>query len=106
MSSKDCFAAFPPLGWVMTSNGNRELGTSPWPSTRPARVALDANLVGLDEYVQHFRLRVLQDAMLEATAVYWLRRARAFEDVGTATCDEIATACRNRAALSLGREPQ
>jgi hypothetical protein len=28
----------------------------------------------------HFQARVIQDAMSEATAAYWLRRARQFED--------------------------
>lgn len=70
-------------------------------------------------YVDHFRCRLLQDALNEATAVYWLRRAAAFEAAlprvgdytGRADCDEvaaralrlaaIAAACRNRAAVSL-----
>jgi hypothetical protein len=58
----------------------------------------------LDAYVQHFRERVLQDALAEATAAYWLRRAAQFEAVGNARCDEIARACRNRATVSLGGE--
>lgn len=32
-----------------------------------------------DEYLDHFRARVLQDAFAEATADYWLRRAEAYE---------------------------
>lgn len=55
----------------------------------------------LSEHVEHFRLRVLQDALNEATSAYWLRRAATFEAVGNARCDEIATACRNRASLAL-----
>jgi len=37
-------------------------------------------LTGVAEYVEHFRARVLQDALNEATAAYWLRRAEAFEN--------------------------
>ena len=59
------------------------------------------NLSELPEYVEHFRSRVLADALQEATSAYWLRRARVFAEVGTEGCDEIAQACRNRAALSL-----
>jgi len=69
--------------------------------------------------VEHFRLRVLQDALSEATRCGWLRRAAAFEKArpkvgeytGRATPGElagqdaelaaIATACRNRAAVAL-----
>ena len=50
-------------------------------------------------WVDHFRHRVLQDAYLEASAAYWLRRAETFARVGTPACDEIAQACRNRATL-------
>ncbi len=53
-------------------------------------------------YANHFRCRVLQDALNEATAAYWIRRAETFDAVGNERCDEIALACRRRAALSLG----
>ncbi len=53
----------------------------------------------LNEYVEHFRARVLQDAFNEATAAYWTRRAEKFLAVGTPTCDEIAQACQNAATL-------
>jgi hypothetical protein len=56
---------------------------------------------GLDEYVEHFRARVLQDALNEATATYWLRRAEQFAAVGTPLSDEIAQACRNAASLAI-----
>ncbi len=56
----------------------------------------------LTEYVEHFRGRVMQDALTEATAAYWTRRAEQFEAVGNERCDEIAQACRNRAAVALG----
>ncbi|MCW2763610.1 MAG: hypothetical protein JWR85_3811 [Marmoricola sp.] len=59
-------------------------------------------ITDLDEYVRHFSTRVLQDALNEATAAYWMKRAEQFDAVGNARCDEIARACRNRAALSLG----
>ena len=55
----------------------------------------------LASHLEHFRLRVLQDALLEATSAYWLRRAIVFEKVGTRECDEIARACRNAASLAL-----
>lgn len=55
----------------------------------------------LGEYVEHFGRRVLQDALAEATASYWNRRARAFAAVGTEKCDRIAEACRNAAAVAL-----
>jgi hypothetical protein len=69
----------------------------------------------LAEYVDNFRRRVLQDALNEATASYWLRRAEDFErakprrekyrgqatddDLRTAwqRCDQAAQACRARA---------
>ena len=54
----------------------------------------------LPEHLEHFRARVLQDALNEATAAYWQRRAEAFAAVGTPACDEIAQACRNRARLA------
>lgn len=55
-------------------------------------------------HIEHFRARVLQDALAEATTVYWLRRAKTFEAVGTARCDEIALACRRHATLGLGAD--
>jgi|LULE01.1.fsa_nt_gb hypothetical protein len=58
----------------------------------------------LDAYVEHFRTRVLQDALAEATASYWNRRAATFAAVGNARCDAIAAACRNRAAVALLRD--
>lgn len=61
-------------------------------------------LTDLPEHVDNFRRRVMADALQEATAAYWLRRAETFAAVGTAQCDEIAQACRNRAALMLGGE--
>jgi hypothetical protein len=59
-------------------------------------------LADLDDYVRHFRERVMQDALTEATAHYWRRRAATFDAVGTPDCDEIAKACRARAAVALG----
>lgn len=51
----------------------------------------------LPAYLEHFRRRVLYDALLEATSDYWLHRADVFAAVGNARCDEIAQACRNHA---------
>lgn len=68
-------------------------------------------------YDVHFRLRVLQDAYVEASVAYWSDRAEQLEDArprrgdfhGHATAAELqerdarlaadAQACRNRAAL-------
>lgn len=58
----------------------------------------------LAAYVEHFRARVLQDAINEALPTYWERRERDFEFVGNARCDEVATACRNKAEV-LRRYP-
>lgn len=76
----------------------------------------------LTDYIEHFRRRVLQDALAEATANYWRRRAETFDAAlpragdftGRATSDDIerrryrvaasALACRQRAALSMGGE--
>ena len=70
-------------------------------------------------YVEQFRSRVIQDALTEATAAYWLRRSRQFERAlprpgdytGTATPAQleaqrarivaVAAACRHRAAVLL-----
>lgn len=53
------------------------------------------------EHVDHFQHRVMQDALAEATAAYWNKRAGDFEAVGTPECDEVADACRNRARVAL-----
>jgi hypothetical protein len=72
--------------------------------------------------IDHFRARILQDALTEATAAYWLRRAEQFEAAapqptdynGHATEEELAKAwvqcktaaitCRRHAELiSQGR---
>ncbi len=58
----------------------------------------------LAAHIEHFRARVLQDALAEATAAYWLRRADTFAAVVTPRCDEIAEACRHRATLGLGAD--
>ncbi len=55
-------------------------------------------------HVENFTRRVMQDALAEATAAYWLRRADTFAAVGTPRCDEIALACRRRATLGLGAD--
>jgi hypothetical protein len=59
--------------------------------------------------IDHFRARVLQDALTEATAEYWERRAQQFEDAiprrseyhGNATQEQLAAAavrCANTVA--------
>lgn len=53
----------------------------------------------LEQHLNHFHHRVLQDALLEGTAAYWLRRADTFASVGTTACDAIALACRNKATF-------
>lgn len=53
------------------------------------------------EYVEHFQHRVIQDALNEACAGYWIHRAEQFEAVGNPACDETAKACRSRARVSL-----
>ena len=77
----------------------------------------------LANYTAHFRARVLQDALVEATSAYWLRRAEALEAArhrpgidytGQASMEELrarwvaltelAAACRSRATLGLGAE--
>lgn len=62
---------------------------------------MSARLLDLAEYVDHFRERVLQDALNEATASYWARRSATFDRVGNERCDEVARACRARASVSL-----
>jgi hypothetical protein len=67
--------------------------------------------------IDHFRARILQDALTEATAQYWVHRAHQFQQAaprlgeyhGNATRDELneawtrchatALACRNHAQL-------
>jgi hypothetical protein len=75
----------------------------------------------LHNYVKHFQARVLQDALNEATAAYWLRRAAEYEAAArprpggwvgfNSTSEEraarrqrmqeTAAACRARAQVSL-----
>lgn len=66
----------------------------------------------LAEHVEHFRARVLQDALAEATAVYWRRRAQAFRDAmpragdyaGRATPDDLLDAWERCAAIAQACE--
>ncbi len=73
----------------------------------------------LAEHVEHFRRRVVQDALSEATSAYWCRRADQFERArptlddfaGNATDTQrrakwhelaaVARACRARASIAL-----
>jgi hypothetical protein len=72
----------------------------------------------------HFRARILQDALSEATAQYWLRRAQQFEDAapregdyhGNASREELLDAwerckatelaCRGQAQLIMEGRPE
>jgi len=69
-------------------------------------------------YLDHFRGRVLQDALTEATAAYWQRRGDVFDaarpragdypggateadlDAARRRCGTAALACRQRAAVT------
>lgn len=41
--------------------------------------------------------RMFRDAVLERLEAYWEARARVFDGVGNASCDEAAAACRAKA---------
>jgi hypothetical protein len=74
--------------------------------------------------LDHFRARVLQDCLTEATAAFWLRRAQQFENAaprkgdyhGHASreelldawerCQATALACRRRAQLIMEGRPE
>ena len=74
--------------------------------------------------IDHFRARILQDALTEATAQYWVHRAHQFQQAapklgelhGNATreelneawtrCYETAAACRAHADLISGEYPE
>jgi hypothetical protein len=74
--------------------------------------------------LDHFRARILQDCLTEATAAYWLRRSVAFEEAaprpvdfhGSATQEELrerwkecmatARACRRHAQLIMDSRPE
>lgn len=82
-----------------------------------------APVAELVEHVTHFQHRVIQDAITDATAYYWRRRAETFEWAmskpgdyhGQSTAEErakrdaglqaAADACRARAHVALLREP-
>lgn len=74
-------------------------------------------MVSLGEYLDHFTRRILQDALAEATAAYWLRRAADFDAAKPIKppggfknpeqareqwrrCHEAAEACRHAAELA------
>jgi hypothetical protein len=80
-----------------------------------------SSVTGLHIDLDHFVARVLQDALTEATAQYWLRRTQAFEQAaprpgeynGNATPEELrerwkecvntAKACRRHAQLLMSQ---
>lgn len=47
--------------------------------TAPPGLTADADQI-LRAHLEHFRRRVLTDALLEGTCAYWIRRAEAFEN--------------------------
>ena len=51
------------------------------------------------EKLEQIAHRFVIDLLLETSSNYWLRRSENFANVGTPECDEIARACRNKAAL-------
>jgi hypothetical protein len=55
--------------------------------------------IQLLDHLEQFRWRVLQDALQEATAAYWERRAETFAAVGNDRCDTTARNCRFHAQL-------
>src|SRR5512144_893843 len=59
----------------------------------------------VDHYLDHFRTRVLQDAIASASASTMRRRAEAFAGGGTGECDQIAQALRNAAQVALFADP-
>jgi hypothetical protein len=74
--------------------------------------------------LEHFRARVLQDALTEATAAYWLQRAEQFEAAapqptdyrGSASSEQLTdawvrcmttvAACRRHAELIIQGRPE
>jgi len=58
------------------------------------------------DYLDHFRARVLQDALNEATAAYWLRRAEAFENARTGPEDAARGRPGPLASNRADSEPQ
>jgi hypothetical protein len=78
----------------------------------------------IDIDIDHFRARLLQDCLTEATAGYWVHRAYQFQEAapkpgefhGNASraqlaaartrCQAIALACRRRAQLIMDGRPE
>lgn len=56
-------------------------------------------LTRLEVEADQMARRLLLDALNEATAAYWRKRAEDFAALGGPSCDEIAEACRNRARV-------
>jgi hypothetical protein len=61
-----------------------------------------AKLILRDATFEAIHFRAVQQTFLEASILYWRRRAADFAAVGTPRCDEIAQACRNHARLVSG----
>lgn len=81
-------------------------------------------MINLADHLDHFRARILQDCLTEATAVYWRRRAQTFAEAaprsddfnGSASveelaeraerCQAVALACRQHAQLLRSLRPE
>jgi hypothetical protein len=92
------------------------------PRSRPAYAAPQTGQLNVD--LNHFAARVLQDALTEAIATYWERRAQQWAAAapckddyqGRASltelleawerCQEVARACRRHAALLRSMAPE
>lgn len=74
--------------------------TRPGTITKNNQATDDFCSPSIGQTADHFVKRLLQDVLAEETVAYWLRRAEAFERIGTPACREIAQACRNRATLA------
>ena len=55
------------------------------------------------DYVNHFRIRVLQDALISADVQYWLRRAQAFEDAAPRPGEYHGRATREQLSMAYQR---
>ena len=61
-----------------------------------------AKLILRDAMLEAIHFRAVHQAFLEASVLYWQRRAADFAAVGTPGCDAVAGACRSHARLLAG----
>lgn len=66
---------------------------------RVSRTRLRVRTDLIAEYAEHIALRIIQEAIKEASVDHWLRRADELERVGTPWADEAALECRRHAWL-------